>query len=191
VVRIKAAGGALKRGPIDVPGVLRFAVVCDPHGAVFMVFKGMAPATAPVELGDDAIGNIGWRELHAGEWASDFAFYEKLFGWRKVQAIDMGALGTYQTFSGAAATPSSGAVDSATPAAAPQAIGGMMTKMADTPMPYWMYYINVDGIDAAADRVAKAGGQIMMAPHQVPTGQWIVVCTDPQGAWFSLLSSTK
>jgi predicted enzyme related to lactoylglutathione lyase len=40
--------------------------------------------------------------------------------------------------------------------------------------------------------VAKAaaesgGGTIAMGPHQVPTGDWILIGTDPQGAEFALV----
>ena len=49
--RVKAAGGAVHRAPDDIPGVGRFAVVADPHGAVFILFKGASdegpPAAAP------------------------------------------------------------------------------------------------------------------------------------------------
>ena len=38
--RVQAAGGALHRAPDDIPGVGRFAVVADPQGAGFMLFKG-------------------------------------------------------------------------------------------------------------------------------------------------------
>ena len=33
--RVKAAGGAIHRAPEDIPGVGRFSVAADPHGAVF------------------------------------------------------------------------------------------------------------------------------------------------------------
>src|SRR5579859_6781995 len=61
--RVKAAGGAVLRAPDDIPGVGRFAVAADPHGAAFYLFKGMgeeAPQHDPA-----APGHIGWRELHA------------------------------------------------------------------------------------------------------------------------------
>ena len=38
--RVKAAGGVIRRAPEDIPGVGRFAVAADPHGAVFNLFKG-------------------------------------------------------------------------------------------------------------------------------------------------------
>ena len=39
---LKAAGGAVHRGPEDIPGVGRFAYVADPHGAGFYLFRGTA-----------------------------------------------------------------------------------------------------------------------------------------------------
>ena len=68
--------------------------------------------------------------------------------------------------------------------------GGMMKKQEMLPMPMWLYYFNVDGIDAAAARITNAGGSIAMGPHQVPGGQWIVSAVDPQGGSFQLLSAT-
>lgn len=174
VTRVSAAGGRVYREPQDVPGMLRYAVVGDPHGAAFVLFKGYStePAVRPAS---NAIGNVGWHELHAGDGESDFAFYAKLFGWTKMQDFDMGPMGVYRLF-----TMGGG-----------EAEGGVMTKMPDTPAPFWIFYFNVDGIDAAEKRVTDAGGKIMMGAHQVPTGQWISQCTDPQGAWFAMLAEKR
>jgi len=62
--RVKSAGGAIHRAPEDIPGVGRFAVVGDPHGAGFMLFKGTSDE-APVPAPAGTPGHIGWRELHA------------------------------------------------------------------------------------------------------------------------------
>src|ERR1700704_5782291 len=37
--RVKAAGGAIHRAPEDIPGVGRFSVAADPHGAAFNLFE--------------------------------------------------------------------------------------------------------------------------------------------------------
>lgn len=66
-----------------------------------------------------------------------------------------------------------------------------MTKMPDAPFPFWLYYFNVEGIDAAVGRVKGAGGKIALEPQQVPTGQWIAQCFDPQGAMFGLLAPKR
>jgi predicted enzyme related to lactoylglutathione lyase len=45
--RVKAAGGAVHRAPEDIPGVGRFAVVSDPHGAAFRLFRGAGEPQSP------------------------------------------------------------------------------------------------------------------------------------------------
>ncbi|AIY41767.1 Glyoxalase/Bleomycin resistance protein/dioxygenase domain [Collimonas arenae] len=171
--RVTKAGGSIRRPPTDIPGVGRFAVAADPHGAGFFLFKGNSDAQ-PAPAAPDAPGHIGWHELHAGDQESAFAFYAGLFGWSKEEAIDMGPMGAYQTFSTGG-----------------PAVGGMMTKMPDMPAPCWLYYINVASIDAAVERVNEGGGKIIMGPHQVPGGSWIVQGFDPQGAMFSLVSAKR
>lgn len=171
--RVQAAGGVLHRPPADIAGIGRFAVVADPQGAAFILFKG-ASAQQPVPAAPLTPGHIGWQELHAGDGESAFAFYSGLFGWTKAEAIDMGPLGSYQTF-----------------ASGGGAVGGMMTKVPELPLAMWLYYFNVDAIDAAMERVTQNGGQVLMGPQQVPTGQWIVQCLDPQGAMFALLAARR
>ena len=92
----------------------------------------------------------------------------------KGQAIEMGEMGTYQTFM---QTPLQG--------------GGMMNRAPHMPISYWGFYFAVEGIDAAAKRCTDNGGSIVFGPMQVPGGQWIVNCMDPQGAHFSMVSNTK
>jgi predicted enzyme related to lactoylglutathione lyase len=172
--RLEKEGGKIHRPPTDVPGVIRFAVVSDPQGAGFLLAKGLPTQPPPPPLPLGTPGTIGWRELYAGEWQAAFAFYEKLFGWTKADAFDMGPMGTYQMFATGGA-----------PA------GGMMTKPDAVPMPNWGYYFNVEAINAAAERVTAAGGKILMGPHEVPGGQWIVQCFDPLGAYFALVAMKR
>ena len=62
----------------------------------------------------------------------------------------------------------------------------MFTKLPTDPVPYWLYYINVDDIDAAAERVKIAGGEVFDGPLEMSGGSWIARCGDPQGAAFAL-----
>ncbi len=112
--------------------------------------------------------------MHAGDGASAFAFYSGLFGWTKAEAIDMGQMGVYQTFATGGAP-----------------CGGMMTKKPETPAPFWLYYFNVDAVDAAMARVRDGGGQIIIDPMQVPGGSWIAHCLDPQGAMFAMVGCKR
>jgi predicted enzyme related to lactoylglutathione lyase len=172
--RIPAEGGKLHKGPITVPGIIRFAVVSDPQGAVFLVATPLVKeAPPPIPIGTP--GTVGWRELYAGEWHAAFAFYEKLFGWTKGAAHDMGPMGIYQLFK------TGGEADA----------GGIMTRPPNVPAPFWGYYFNVAGIDAAAGRVTAGGGEIVNGPMQVPGGLWVAQAMDPQGAYFALVSLTR
>jgi predicted enzyme related to lactoylglutathione lyase len=165
--RVKQAGGHVHRAPDDIPGVGRFAVVSDPQGAAFMLFRG--DGTAPPDLAPFTPGAIGWHELHTHDWETAFPFYEDLFGWTKSQTVDLGPMGAYQTFSLGDAW-----------------MGGMMNNP-QAPTPFWLYYFIVEDIDAAVTRVADAGGALLRPPHQVPGGSWIVQATDPQGTMFALV----
>ncbi|MFC3227503.1 VOC family protein [Marinibaculum pumilum] len=172
--RAKAAGGAVHRAPEDTPGIGRFAVIGDPHGAVFALFQatdgGEGPPAAPM----GTPGHVGWRELMAGDLDSAFTFYAGLFGWTKAEAHDMGPMGVYQLF-----------------ATGGETAGGMMTKPAEVPAPYWGYYFNVPEIEAAAARVKAAGGQLINGPMEVPGGSWVMQGLDPQGALFALVAPPK
>lgn len=171
--KLTAAGGAIHRPAFDVPGVIRIAVVADPQGAVFMLGQPLSPPARAMPA-PGTPGTIGWHELLAADWESVFGFYADLFGWTKTEAHDMGPMGTYQLF-----------------AADCEATGGMMTKPAAMPRPFWNYYIFVPSVTQAADKIRAGGGQVTMGPHEVPGGQWVVQGVDPQGGFFALVSNEK
>ena len=164
------SGGRLVYGPETIDGVGRFAYVADPQGALLTLFAprvGSAPS-APAGF---TPGRAGWHELVAADQEAAFQFYATLFGWSKLEAIDMGPMGTYQIFAVGAA-----------------AVGGMMTRPDPSMTPSWRIYFNVDAIGPAAARVSQAGGQVTQGPHPVPGGSLIVHGLDPQGAAFALVA---
>jgi predicted enzyme related to lactoylglutathione lyase len=69
--------------------------------------------------------------------------------------------------------------------------GGMFSKPPRMPGPFWLYYFNVDAIDAAIERLTAKGGKVMNGPMEVPGGQWIVQAADPQGAFFALVAPKR
>jgi hypothetical protein len=168
VERIKQLGGAVYVPPMDVPNISRFSVVADPQMATLALVKGAKTSQAQ-SVASGKPGHVGWHELLAADWETAFAFYGELFGWQKADS-HVGVMGAYQEFSAGGET-----------------IGGMFTKPATLPVPFWLYYFNIDDIQAAAKRVEAGGGQIVYGPTEVPGGAWIVHCTDPEGAIFALL----
>ncbi|MCW5752285.1 MAG: VOC family protein [Alphaproteobacteria bacterium] len=172
----EALGGRIVEPPQDIPGGFgRIATLADPGGAEFAVYANpSAPGSMEAAQRPGAPGFGGWHELNSDDPMGALEFYSGLFGWRPDQAIEMGEMGTYQIF----------AIDGA-PA------GGIMKRPPQLPLVCWFYYFNVDGIRAAMQRVAAAGGKVVMGPQQVPGGSWILIGQDPQGAAFALVSGEE
>jgi len=166
---LKKAGGTVHRSPSDIPDVGRFAVVADPQGAIFNILHPNGPDQPPVPAG--TLGHIGWHELYTSDWKKALDFYSAQFGWKKTREFDMGEMGIYALFNMGG-----------------EEAGGMMNKPPQMPSSAWQFYFNVEGIDAAAKRVTDSGGKVLMGPMEVPGGQWIAECQDPQGAHFALVA---
>lgn len=164
------AGGSLLRPAEDIPGIGRFAVAADPDGAAFILFKGVC-AQPPEPVPPGTPGHVGWHELHAGQTENPLAFYSELFGWQLADTLDMNEMGPYRIFSADGIS-----------------LGGMMRG---APKPFWLFYFNVAALDAALDRVAQAGGKVIMEPMQVPGGLWVANCLDPEQAMFALVAPQR
>jgi predicted enzyme related to lactoylglutathione lyase len=159
--------------PKDIPGVGRFTVLADPQGAEFAVFT--PAADSPAKSGEPRFGDFTWHELMTSNERDAFDFYAQLFGWQKTSAMDMGEMGTYQMF-GLSEAP----------------MGGIYTippGMGAPPM--WLPYVQVESADAAAERVKQHGGSIKNGPMEVPGGDRIAICADPQGATFAVHSRQR
>jgi uncharacterized protein len=169
--KAQGLGGKTYKAPTDIPTVGRFAVVGDPQGAMFNLFK---PAQPGERVMSSEPGHIGWHELHTTDWQSAFKYYSQMFGWTKGDAMDMGPMGTYQLFK----------IDD-------MAAGAMFNSPVAHVACFWLFYFLTGNIDAAGKRVTDNGGKIMQGPMQVPGDLWIIQAADPQGAAFALLGSRK
>ena len=168
LAQVLAAGGVCKFGPSDIEAVGRFAVVTDPQGAHFYLFTPSYTADEPAPMRP---GSIGWRELRTADPAAALGFYGRAFGWQPSRAIEMEPMGTYQLFA-------YGGTDR----------GGIMAAPAGM-MPHWLFYVVVDAVDAAVARVEAGGGTVVRGPAEVPGGARTLVCRDPQGGPFALVSA--
>jgi len=168
----KKLGGKIYKEPTDIPTVGRFAVIADPQGAAIMMFT----PNRPMDLHDQSKpAEFCWRELLTSDSAAAADFYSQLFGWKILQEMDMGPMGTYRIF-GIGQT----------------RLGGMMTIPKGAPMPpAWLYYTETSDLDAAIGRATKGGAKVMNGPMDVPGGGRIAQLLDPQGAAFALHQSPK
>ncbi len=165
--RAVESGGTQLHEPMDIPTVGRFAVFCDPDGAVFALFRPEGDMEGRCD--PPAVGRISWNELLAGDYEKAFEFYRELFGWTVVEDMDMGEYGIYRIY-----------------ASEGPPLGGIMSKPPGMATGAWLFYIRTDALDAALDRVRAAGGVVLNGPMDVPGGDRVAQCRDPQGASFAL-----
>ena len=170
---IVADGGKVQMPATDIPNVGRIAMVTDPQGVPFYVMTPVPPPGAPDAASDvfdlHATQRVNWNELASPDLAAAKTFYSRHFGFAFNEAMDMGPMGDYCF------------VDHGG-----QRIGAIMQRHDDRQPAAWLFYIGVPSIAAAARAITASGGQVMMAPHEVPTGDWIVIAADPAGARFGL-----
>lgn len=171
VAQVSAAGGAVLMPPADIPGTGRYAICADPQGAVFGVLQprpmdGDAPAVGAFD--QERHGHGAWHELMTTDPEAAWDFYAPLLGWTKGEVYPMGNAGVYQLF------------------AAQGTDLGAVQPLGDAPVPSWLVYFTVAGVQDAASRITAAGGTVVHGPSEVPGGASILLATDPQGAVFAV-----
>ena len=166
-------GGKIVHGPEDIPNTGRFALLQDPQGANFGIYKANGPSRG--WDGNPVVGRFSWHELMTTDYKKAFDFYRRLFGWNTMQEMDMGGGNMYSMF-GKQSKHMFGAVYN------------RMSEMASVP-PNWLLYINVKDIKKAVDTAVKAGAKLQRDPMEVPGGSMIAILADPQGAAFAVHQS--
>ena len=154
---------------MEIPSVGTMSVMSDPQGAMFAAYQPSSvessDACAEVKPGD-----FSWHELATTDPDAALAFYQRLFGWEKQGAHDMGHIGMYMRVR----DPRPGARrdlyeagrdDRAAGVALLRAHGGPCRRR------------------VACQSQRRHGA---LEPIEVPGGDHIAVFTDQQGAFFAL-----
>lgn len=164
VEQVKELGGEVHVGPIDIP-VGSFAIVSDPNGASFALFKSNTPGATDTESRPQA-GEFCWEQLMTRDLDKSVEFYTNLFGWT---SAPMGE-------------------DTVVFSTGEQQVATAMTfpKEAEGMHPHWLTYVNVDDVDASTDKARKLGGQVYKEPTDIPGMGRFSVLADPTGAAFAL-----
>jgi len=154
----------------DLPEVGRYAVLSDPYGAAFAIYKPSAPhAERPPQAGEHV-----WLELGTSDLEGAFKFYQAVFGWQELHRMDMGAMGTYLIFGKDGAQR-----------------GGMSKHAPQAPGPAWLSYIEVADVEKAVAAATKSGGRLLNGPMPVPGGGSIAQLLDPGGVMFAIHTQGK
>lgn len=164
-------GATICMEPRDIPDIGRFAMFIDPQGVPLYMMTPLPQEGESSSFDRSMPGHCSWNELATSNQEAAFEFYSRAFGWKKSGEMDMGAMGIYQFI-----------------AHGDQGIGAMCTNPSGAP-PNWNYYFRVENIDEAAKTIASGGGQVLMGPHEVPDGDWIILGKDPQGASLALVGA--
>lgn len=149
--------------PMDIGTMGRMAVIQDPSGAVFSVWRG--GDTVGAQIVNDP-GAFCITQLNAQDPTSARSFYEQLFEWRFEQ-VSPDPDSYWSIYVGESLN------------------AGMMQSQSPTP-DYWLtYFTTPDSLDDALSRIGEGGGTIAVPPTAVPSGRFLVA-QDPQGGYFGL-----
>ncbi|MBD0283080.1 MAG: VOC family protein [Thermoleophilaceae bacterium] len=162
VAGLQELGGTPLGEPFDVLEAGRMAVVQDPTGAAFALWQPGDHIGASIVNGP---GALSLNQLNTSDPERAREFYTELFGWR-VEEVGGGDRPYWGLFNG-------------------DRLNGGMMKLppeSDAP-PHWLVYFGTDDIDAAAERIERSGGTVVVPKTDVPGGQ-ILVARDPHGAVF-------
>jgi uncharacterized protein len=171
---IAAEGGKVQMPATNLP-VGRIAMVTDPQGVPFYLMAPVPPQGVPDATSDvfdrHAPQRVNWNELASPDLAASKAFYSRHFGFEFNEAMNMGPMGDYCFIDHHG-----------------QRLGGVMQRQnEDERQPAaWLFYIGVPSIAASTRAIKANGGNVLVGPRELPTGEWIVVATDPAGAGFGL-----
>jgi predicted enzyme related to lactoylglutathione lyase len=163
-------GATTYQEPMDVPTVGRLAVLADPQGAVFAVFRPLPEGVPP---DDTPPADFSWHELATTDWRAAWDFYRGLFGWERDSEMEMSPGETYFMFKRAGGA---------------RAMGGIYHKPAEVPVANWLPYILVPNAERAVDLAKRNKATLMTGPMEVPGGDRIAVLMDPIGAAIAVHS---
>ncbi len=166
----ESLGATIQVPPSDIPTVGRFSIVADPQGATLALFTPLPRETEePARPSEPPPGHVSWNELMTDDPEAALRFYGRLFGWEQTSAVES-PMGVYRMYGKGGRT-----------------FGGIGQRPADFPLgPRWLYYVKVADLDGALVRVRQRGGNVLHGPMEVPGGDHVAQCADPQGAAFAL-----
>jgi predicted enzyme related to lactoylglutathione lyase len=174
VAAIEAEGGKVAMPATDLP-VGRIAMVIDPQSVPIYLITPVPPPGQPDAATDvfdeHAAQRVRWNELASPDLDGSLAFYAAHFGFEFNERMPIGAMGDYCFVEHHGKT-----------------LGAMMSQHDAGQQPLWLQYFGVPSVVAAKAAVEAGGGQVLMGPHEVPGGNWIVIAHDPHGARFGLVA---
>jgi uncharacterized protein len=158
-------GGKQYRKPWDLADRGRVAVVADPQGALFVLFRasGGDPAETQPEFNEWL-----WTELLTSDPPAVVSFYEELAGFEH-EVVEVTEGHQYYVLK---------------KDTRPRA--GVVKNPWETVTPNWLPYIRVEDPAILAERVESLGGKVILAPSEDIRNGSVALIADPSGAAVAL-----
>jgi uncharacterized protein len=182
--KVREAGGQVLTEPFDVMDAGRMAVLADPEGAAFCVWRANQHKGARIinEHGSLNFNGLNTRDVEAAK-----RFYGAVFGWETFDlpgglAWKLPGYGDHleQLTPGIRKMTAEFGVPGFEDVVA--AINPIGDDDADTPA-HWSVTFGTDDADATAERATELGGKVVVPPFDAPFVRMSVL-RDPQGATF-------
>lgn len=161
-----ANGGTCAVPATDIPPG-RFSVITSPSGAMVSLFKEADPSAQNHPATDKG---FHWVELHSTNIDADVAFLKATFGFDIGEMPMPNGMKYYLLNDG------------------DTQVGGAMPGMNPDAPAFWLAWISIDDVDAAATRVTNHGGTLLGEAMDMPGVGRMVVAQDPTGVTFGLIT---
>ena len=121
-------------------------------------------------------GEICWTEIGVKDLDKCGKFYREVFGWN-IKASDANVMeGKYLQFDSGQGFDVGGIYE-------------LSKEMEEAGLPpHFVNYINVNDVEATAEKVLELGGQIVVEPQEIPNTGRMCVAQDSTGAMFALIT---
>jgi predicted enzyme related to lactoylglutathione lyase len=166
--RAAELGGKVLAPPFDVFDAGRMAVIQDPTGAIFQIWRPLKHHGIGIS---NVNGSFCWADLNTGDASAASAFYSALLGW-KIEPGEHDPSGYLHIKNG------------------DTFIGGIPPAEFRDPNspPHWMLYFAVADCDASTAKATELGARTYMPPMAIEGVGRMSVIADPQGAVLSLFT---
>lgn len=170
--KCKELGGSICVEPTDIPNTGRFAVVGDPQGAYFSIYKGN-PESQGADPDQPIPGRVCWNEVLTTDDVKAQEFYSAMFGWT-AESKDMGPMGTYhcQMLGG-------------------KQVGGIMKNPMNGAPSCWLSYFLVEDLAASTIKAKELGANAIMENTLIPGVGSFSMLLDTTGAAFALFQGPE
>jgi predicted enzyme related to lactoylglutathione lyase len=159
--KVTEHGGKVLVPPTDIPNVGRFALVADPQGARFNLFKGTTE--------DGGSTRFHWNELWSPDAQAVLPFYKEVLGYA-VETMQM-PTGDYHVLK-----------------SADGGQGGVMTSPMPGVPAMWLPYVVIDDCDAAVARAKRMGGDVKAEANTIEGIGRLAIVGDSVGAVIGLIT---